>query len=52
MFLLFMGSNLGMSNLCLSILSYNNIGIVAGMAAQDEDLFQLIEVRLWTWLSV
>lgn len=52
MFLPFMGSNLGMSSLCLSILCYNNIEIVAGMATQDDDLFQLIEVRLWTWLSV
>lgn len=52
MFLLFTGSNLGMSNLCFSILCYNNIGIVAGMTAQDKDLLQLIQVRLWTWLFV
>lgn len=52
MFLPFTGSNLGMSNLCLTVLCYNNIGIVARMATQDENLFQLIQVRLWTWLFV
>lgn len=46
------GSDLGMSNLCFGILCYNSIGIVAGMAAQDEDLLQLVQVRLWTWLFV
>lgn len=44
--------NLGMSNLCLIILCYNIVGISARMAIGHEDLFQLIQDRLWTWLFV